>query len=137
MIEDGKNFNKYISQMRFSAILNSTDAKKISHIARLYKSDSHRCESKFYKEFEATGEDMVISIVDHKSSDLIEIKTDERTLLADCASLQSGKNLKVEVKKGCKATIEYPVKPQIISMTGVLTCRRENFGLNNDTWATM
>ena len=83
-------------------------------MARNYCTDDKKFECKFKKEVTATDKDLLIKIDGHSSNDLIQIKKEGQTILADSGSIKSGKNLVMKVPKGTTASIEFPVRPQIV-----------------------
>ena len=75
LIEEGSEFTTFLSNQRFKAILTSSDAKKIYHIARNYRTDDKKFECKFTKEVTAPEDkDLVIKIDGMTSKDLIMLK---------------------------------------------------------------
>ena len=118
-IEEGSSFTTFIQKQRFQDIIRSRiDSMKIKHIARMYATDEMKYECKFKKEVTATDRDLSIVIDGHTCSDLIEIKKEGQTILADAGSLKSGKNMVMTVPAGTSATIEFPVRPQIVNFVG-------------------
>ena len=119
-IEEGNSFKTYIQNQRFQDIIRSPiDAMKIKHIARMYSTDEKKYAIKFKKEVKAPEDQaLCVKIDSHTSNDLIEIKKEGQTILADSGSLKSGKNMSIVVPAGTSATIEFPVRPQIVNFTG-------------------
>ena len=70
---------------------------------------------KFKKTFTAEQNDMIIKIDGSNSKDIIQIKNDSSLLMADAGSVKSGRSLVMKVAKGTSATIEFPVRPQIVT----------------------
>ena len=97
---------------------------KIKHIARIYETDERKYECKFKREVIATDRDLKIMIDGHTSNDLIEIKKEGEVILADAGSFRSGKNMTMTVPAGTSATIEYPLRPQIVNFVGWIGGRR-------------
>ena len=54
--------------------------------------------------------------------------------MADGGSFKSGRKLLLQVPQGTTASIEFPVRPQIVSMTGRLYCRNQNYEINDESW---
>lgn len=69
---------------------------------------------KFNKTVTATDNDLIIKIDDSTSKDLVQIKQGDKMIMADSGSMTTGKSLQIRVAKGESATIEFPVKPQIM-----------------------
>ena len=111
LVEEGSEFTTFLSNQRFKAILTSSDANKIYHIARNYRTDDKKFECKFTKEVTATDKDLVIKIDGMTSKDLIQLKKEGTQVLADGGSFKSGRKLLLQVPRGTTASIEYPVRP--------------------------
>jgi len=54
IIEEGSKFDSFLSKMKFQVILGSSDAKKISHLARNYTTDEKMFDNIFNKSVTAT-----------------------------------------------------------------------------------
>lgn len=89
------------------------DSAKIVHIAKSVRTAPQKFTTSFRREIEATEEDMVVQLDKITSTDLVKISTDDSQIYADCASLRSRK-IEVKVAKGKKATLEFPVFPQVL-----------------------
>ena len=105
-------------------LLSPVDAHKIAHVARNYRSDNKKFEVSFKKTVSATEKDLVIKVDDYSSTDLIQIKTEGQQLITDVGGFKSGRDLFVRVPKGQDAEIEFPVYPQVASMSGHIWDRR-------------
>ena len=124
-------------QERYKAILYSSDAKKIRDVVVPYMTDARMYKTKFCKTVKAEENDLVIKVDHHESNELLQIKNGDTLLLADKGALKSGKTLQMIVKKGDTATVEFPVKPQAMTMTGSIHAHRnsDDFKIENSTWS--
>ena len=123
-IEEGKSFAQFVEALKLQALLTSTDAHKIAHIAQNYRTDDRKYDIKFSKKVTATDKDLLIKIDDYSSTDLIQIKGDSQSLIADVGGYKSGRDLYVRVPKGESAQIDFPVYPQLASYSGNIYDRR-------------
>lgn len=111
VIEEGLTFKSFLNKMRFKEILYSQDAVKIGHLARSYATAYKKFDFTFKKEVTATDGDLLIKIDSCTTDDLIEIKSENQTILTDASGFRSGGNTSMKVEAGKSATITFPVKP--------------------------
>ena len=105
--------------MYFNELFESEDRTLVKHLGQSYETDKKMFTGKFSKEVEATEDDMVIKVTGHTSEALLQAKNSNGSSLAiDAAGFKDGKNPKLIVKKGEKATIEFPIRPQVATWAG-------------------
>mmetsp|Transcript_21015 Transcript_21015/g.28272 ORF Transcript_21015/g.28272 Transcript_21015/m.28272 type:complete len:93 (+) Transcript_21015:1799-2077(+) len=88
---------------KLQALLSSSDAHKIAHLAKNYRTDERKYNIKFSKKVTATEQDLVIRIDDYSSTDLMQIKSESAQLITDVGGFKSGRELFIKVPKGQSA----------------------------------
>ena len=75
--------------------------------------------AKFKKEFVAEEHDLLVKVDRHTSEALVKATVEEGdTITVDQDAFKTGKDISLRVKKGEKCTIEFPIRPQVLKMTG-------------------
>ena len=98
-----------MGKIKLKAMLESKiDSQKIAHLSKRYRTAPQKYKTGFKREIEATEEDLVISIDKNTADETVKIAGPNKTLLVDKDSMQSGSDPSLVLKKGEKATIEYP-----------------------------
>ena len=91
--------------------------------------------SSFKREIEATDKDLLVRVNKHTATDYLMLSnSDNVSIYADRSSIKSGRKAILKVPKGTKATIEFPVYPKILQMSG-LSYRRSGNNLKKEGWA--
>ena len=83
---------------------------------------------------------MTIRLDNHTSKELIQIKktdSDQGMILANVGAFKSGKTLPLHLDAGESATINFPVRPQIINYSGKLHCRGQDFSMDHESWTML
>ena len=135
VVEEGRKFSSFIGKIKLKAMLKSEiDSQKIAHLTKQYRTEAQKFTTGFKREITATDEDMFIRIDKNTSSDLVKVThEDGRMLFIDSANVKSGKNLKMALTKGQKATLEFPSYPQILQYGGYIRTRH-NVYEQCDNW---
>ena len=91
--------------------------------------------SSFRREIEANEKDLLVRVSKHTATDFLMLSNSENvSVYADRSSIKSGRKAILKVAKGTKATIEFPVYPKILQMSG-LSYRRSGNHLKKESWA--